>query len=177
MGRNFFVKRKKNLQKCKISITFTTLLIASSICFFDCYKDKNTKLHCFFCITNHSGDSHTTLNFIKKAELMQDLFAVCRSSESSNIFTGKHPWWRLFLTEVAGLKVIRSNLIKKDSITELFLHGSCAVALFKLLRNFLRHIFAKHFLTKSLASNLQVTTLLKLTCLTKIYRSNFEPYR
>ena len=41
---------------------------------------------------------------------------------------------------------------KKDSITELFLHGSCEVALFKLSRNFLLDIFAKHFLTKSQAS-------------------------
>ena len=58
MGRSFFTKRKKFSWKYKISITFTTLLIASSICFLDCYKDKNTKLHSFFCSTNHSGNSH-----------------------------------------------------------------------------------------------------------------------
>ena len=45
-----------------------------------------------------------------------------------------------------------SNFIKKDSITELFLHGSSALVLFKLSKNFLRDSFAKHFLTKSQAS-------------------------
>ena len=55
-----------------------------------------------------------------------------------------------------------------------FQHRSCAVALFKSLRNFLRDIFAKHFLTKSQASNLWFTTLLEIiTCLTKIYTTNF----
>ena len=46
---NFFVKRKKFSKKYKISITFTTLLIALSICFFlRLPKRKNTKLHSFF---------------------------------------------------------------------------------------------------------------------------------
>ena len=47
-----------------------------------------------------------------------------------------------------------SAISLKRSTTELFLHGSCGVALFKSSRNFLRDIFAKHFLTKSRASNL-----------------------
>ena len=52
-----------------------------------------------------------------------------------------------------------------------FPHRFCAVALFKSLKNFLRDIFAKHFLTKSQASNLWFTTLLEIiTCLTKIYK-------
>ena len=61
-GKELFRKTKKNLHKYKISITFTTLLIVSSICFFECYKDKNTKLHSFFCSTNHSGDSHGSIS-------------------------------------------------------------------------------------------------------------------
>ena len=41
-----------------ISITFTTQRLASKIYFLDFYKDKNAKLHSFFCSTNGSGDSH-----------------------------------------------------------------------------------------------------------------------
>ena len=58
MGRNFFVKRKMFSWKYKISIKFTTLLIAWSICFLDCYKDKNTKLHSFLC--SHRSTSPTS---------------------------------------------------------------------------------------------------------------------
>ena len=38
-------------------------------------------------------------------------------------------------------RVHPSNFIKKDSILELFLHVSCAVALFNLLKNLLRESF------------------------------------
>ena len=41
-----------------ISITFTSQQIASEIYFLDFYKDKNVKLHNFFCSTNRSGDSY-----------------------------------------------------------------------------------------------------------------------
>ena len=50
MGENIFVKRKKFPWKYKISITFTTLEIDSSIFFLDFYKDKNNKLHSFFAV-------------------------------------------------------------------------------------------------------------------------------
>ena len=51
-----------------------------------------------------------------------------------------------FFTGVAGLEFILAISLK-SFITELFLHESYAVALFKLSRNFLRDIFVKHFLT------------------------------
>ena len=50
MGGNFFVKRKKFPWKYKISITFTTLEMDSSIFFLDFYEDKNNKLHSFFAV-------------------------------------------------------------------------------------------------------------------------------
>ena len=36
-----------------------------------------------------------------------------RSSESSNIFSAKHSWWRLFLTKVVGLKFISAISLKR----------------------------------------------------------------
>ena len=64
------------------------------------------------------------------------------------------------------------NFLKKYSTTKVFLHVFRAVALSKLSENFLRDIFAKHFLTKLQAS--KSSTLLKITLLTKIYRINFN---
>ena len=84
----------------------------------------------------------------------------------------KNLWWITFL--VATCNICKNRLVDrrclsgyceiyhsnfsaislKRSITELFLHGSCAVALFKSSINVLRDIVAKHFLTKSQASNL-----------------------
>ena len=75
-----------------------------------------------------------------------------------------YPQVEAFFHRSCRSRVHPSNFIKKDSITEIILHWSCAVALFKLSINFLRNIFVKHFLTWSQASNLQVTTLLKITC-------------
>ena len=71
-------------------------------------------------------------------------------------------------------RVHPSNFIKKDFITELFLHGSCVITHFKLFRVFQRDFFAKHFLTTLEAINLQVTTLLKITCLTKYIELPFN---
>ena len=57
-GRKVFIKRKKFSEKYTISITFTTLEIAWSICLLGFYKDKNTKLLFFFFYgANHSWDS------------------------------------------------------------------------------------------------------------------------
>ena len=49
--------------------------------------------------------------FYQKSWAHAKLF--CRSSESSNIFTGKHPWWRLFFTEVADLEFIPVMSLKR----------------------------------------------------------------
>ena len=114
---------------------------------------------------------YTALSFMKKNEAHVRL--SCRPAESSNIFTGKCLWWRLFSTKGATLEFIPAISLKRDSNTEAFPYGFFTVILFKLLENFLRDIFAKHFLTKSQASNLQVATLLEITCLTKIYRTSF----
>ena len=37
----------------------------------------------------------------------------CRSSESSNIFTAKPPWWGPFFAKVAGLEFIPAILFKR----------------------------------------------------------------
>ena len=97
----------------------------------------------------------------------------CRSAESSNIFKGKCLWWRLFSMKDASLEFIPAILLKTDSSTEVFEYGLFMVTLFKLSRNFLRDIFAKHFLTKSQASNLWVATLLETTCLAKYIELTF----
>ena len=78
----------------------------------------------------------------------------CRSAESSNIFTGKCLWWRLFFNKDASLEFIPAISLKRDSNTEVFSYGFFTVTLFKLSENFLRDKFAKHFLTKSQTSNL-----------------------
>ena len=77
-----------------------------------------------------------------------------RSTESSNIFTGKCLRWWLFFTKDASLEFIPAISLKRDSNAEVFLYGFFTVTLFKLSEDFLRGIFAKHFLTKPLASNL-----------------------
>ena len=105
-----------------------------------------------------SALQYATLNFIKKVDLMQDL-----SVEALKVLI--YSQVKLLGGGFSSLKLQvqgSSRLIKKDFTTELFLHGSCAVSLFKLSRNFLRDTFAKHVVTKSQASNLQVTPLLKI---------------
>ena len=97
----------------------------------------------------------------------------CRSAESSNIFTGKCLWWRLFFTKDASLEFIPAISLKRDSNAEVFLYGFFTITPFKLSENFLRDIFAKHFLTKSQASNLTVANLMEITCLKKIYKISF----
>ena len=97
----------------------------------------------------------------------------CRSAESSDIFTGKCLWWRLFFTKDASLEFIAAASSKRDSNTEVFPYGFFTATFLKLLENFLRDIFAKHFLIKSQAFSLQVATLLEITSLTKIYRTSF----
>ena len=87
----------------------------------------------------------------------------CRSPESSDVFTGKYLWRRLFFTKDASLEFIPAISLKRDSNTEVFQYEFFTVTLFKLSENFLRHIFAKHFLTKSQASNLEVAILLEIT--------------
>ena len=73
-----------------------------------------------------------------------------------------------FFIKDASLEFISAISLKKDSNTEVFPYGLFTVTLFKLSENFLRDIFAKHFLTKS-----QAAPLMEITCLTKIYRSSF----
>ena len=51
-------------------------------------------------------------------------------------------------------RVYPCNFIKKVSTAEVFLRIFCTIAIFKWSGNFLRDIFAKHFLIKSQARNL-----------------------
>ena len=53
-----FRKTKKSFHRNTISITFTTLQIASHILFLGFYKDKNAKLHNSFSSTSNSEYSH-----------------------------------------------------------------------------------------------------------------------
>ena len=62
---------------------------------------------------------------------------------------------------------------KKELQRRGFPIGFFTVTLFKLSENFLSDVFAKPFLTKSQASSLLVATLMEITSLTKIYRTNF----
>ena len=52
--------------------------------------------------------------------------------------------------------------------------GSSWQLFFKLSGNFVRDIFAKHFLRKLQASNLLAATLLEITCLTKYMELAFN---
>ena len=77
------------------------------------------------------------------------------------------PLVKAFFIKDASLEFIPGISLKTDSNTEVFTYEFFMVTLFKLWGNFLRDIFAKHFLTKSQAFNLQVATLLEITCLRK----------
>ena len=74
---------------------------------------------------------------------------------------------KTFFIKDASLEFILAILLKTDSNKDVFAHGFFMVTVFKLSKNFQRYIFAKYFLTKLEASNLQVATLLEITCLTK----------
>ena len=78
-----------------------------------------------------------------------------------------------FFTKDASLEFIPAISLKRDFSAEFFPYGFSTVTLLKLLENFLRDIFAKHFLTKSQASNLTVANLMEITCLKKIYKISF----
>ena len=78
-----------------------------------------------------------------------------------------------FFTKDASLEFIPAISLKMDSSAEVLPYGFFKVTLLKLSENFLRDIFAKHFLTKSQASNLKVANVMEITCLTKIYRTRF----
>ena len=77
-----------------------------------------------------------------------------RSAESSNILTGKCLWWRLFFTKDGSLQFIPAISLKRIYNTVVFPYAFFTVTLLKLSKSFLRDVFAKHFLTKSQASNL-----------------------
>ena len=74
---------------------------------------------------------------------------------------------KTFFIKDTSLEFVPAISLKTNSNTEVFAHGFFMVTLFELLKNFLRDIFAKHFLTKSQASNIQVATLQEITCLAK----------
>ena len=95
---------------------------------------------------------YTAFSFMKK--IGTHVKPSHRSAESSNTFTGKCLWWRPFFTKDTSLQFIPAISLKRDSNAEVFSCGFFTVTLFKLSENFLRDIFAKHFLTKSQASNL-----------------------
>ena len=82
-----------------------------------------------------------------------------------------------FFIKDASLGFIPAISLKTNSNTEVFTYGFCMVALFKLWGDFLRDIFAKHFLTKSQASNLSVATSLETMCLTKYIELAFNSKR
>ena len=93
---------------------------------------------------------YTTPSFTKKGGAH---VPYCRSTESSNILA-VNSLMEAFFTKVKGLESFPAILLKKDSTTEIFLHGFWKVALFKLSGSFLRDIFAKHYPTMSQASTL-----------------------
>ena len=66
----------------------------------------------------------------------------------------------------ASLEFILEISLKKESNTEVFSYGFFTVTFFKLLKHFLRDIFAKHCLTLSQPCN--------LTCLIKYIELAFN---
>ena len=56
-------------------------------------------------------------------------------------------------------------------------HGFWKIALYKISEQFFRDNFVISHLTKLQATNLQVSTLLKRKCLTKIYRTSIQLQR
>ena len=111
-------------------------------------------------LKSQSG-STLSFSFIKKAELKEDLpveaLKVLIYSQLSV------PDGGFSFAEILGLEFIPAISLKITPSQRFSYKGSCRVALFKLLRDFLRDTFAKH-----------VLTLLKISCLTKKYRPNFQ---
>ena len=65
--------------------------------------------------------------------------------------------WRLTFSNGAALESIPEILLKTDSTEEVFLHGFCKIALFKISEKFLWRIFAISFLPKLRACKLCIT--------------------
>ena len=88
--------------------------------------------------------------FSKVASLQIIQTVILPKMELTWDFSGKALKILMPLQEIHLMKprVYPHNLIKKDSTTEAFPHGFCRIGLFKVLGNFLRDIFAVHFLTK-----------------------------
>ena len=94
-----------------------------------------------------------------------------RSAENSDIFSEIPPWWKVLFSKVAWLKSILAALLKIASIREVFLHGFCKIVFFG---KFTARYLWRSFFSKVEVSNLQVPTLIKMKCFTKIYRTNDE---
>ena len=92
---------------------------------------------------------------LAEKELLLDLSE--EAQKNSVVFPGEQPLWRLTFSNGAALESIPEILLKTDSTEEVFLHGFCKMALFKISENFLWYIFAIIFSTKLRACNLYVT--------------------
>ena len=104
---------------------------------------------------------YATLSFIKRAELKEDL-----PVEALKVLIYSQlnvPGGGLSFAEILGLEFIPAISLKRTSLQRFSYKESCTVAFFKLIRDLLRDNFAKH-----------VLTLLKISCLTKKYRPNFQ---
>ena len=72
------------------------------------------------------------------------------------VVVGKSPWWKCRFSKVAGLEPIPAILLKMGSITEIFSHVFCKIALLKISQNFLRNIFTIHSISKKVAGLLPI---------------------
>ena len=72
---------------------------------------------------------------LAEKELLLDLSE--EAQKNSVVFPGEQPLWRLIFSNGAALESIPEILLKTDSTEEVFLHGFCKMALFKISENFL----------------------------------------
>ena len=77
-------------------------------------------------------------------------------------------------SKVVGLEVSLQFNQKTTSSKEVFPHGFCKIDPFKISEEFLRDIFAKHFLIKLQASDQKVASLLKITFFTNVHKGDLD---
>ena len=143
----------------------------------DCESLENSQVLMFILVKLQAcsvEDCNSTINrlyHISFMEYHQKTSCLKKKNENSDIFSEIPPWWKVLFSKVAWLKSILAALLKTASIREVFLHGFCKTAFFG---KFTARYLWRSFFSKVEVSNLQVPTLIKMKCFTKIYRTNDE---
>ena len=72
----------------------------------ECNSTKKRLRYRFFleCLERFNKDVTLQYTAAKKLKNATDFRPFCRSTENSDVFTGKRPWWSLFFSNVVGLE-------------------------------------------------------------------------